>query len=268
MEKKSCCATSMPCNIEIKSAMGSLGGEKFKTKKAVENIDNYWTHKVAPKPGDWLWEQNEQGQCYPQFLNNKNAVLSDTKNTLYVVPIKKKEGSVIDKKLLADYKKFIKAYYYGVKVKILKSVFVEDLRLNEKLEWSEENEQFNSKKMLGWINSKYGYLKKNYIGIIAVIDEDLGCDELNYVFGLACPMTQVGISSVIRYTKKFTEKEYDYNTFLIRTLKTTLHEIGHMFGILHCIYYECNMNGSNDLEKSDVRPIYFCPVCYRKISFC
>jgi len=162
----------------------------------------------------------------------------------------------------------IKAFYYGVKVQILKNVYVEDLVTNEKLEWSENDEQFNSKKFLSWINVKYGYLKKNYIGIISIIDEDLVCDELNYVFGLACPMTQVGISSVVRYTTKFTEEEFDYNTFLIRTLKTTLHEIGHMFGLLHCIYYECNMNGSNNLEKSDIRPIYFCPICYRKLSYC
>jgi len=269
MERKPCkCATTMPNKYEIQCAIGSFGGEKFKTKKALEKIDEYWVHKTHPKAGDWLWEQNEQGQCYPQFTGNKNAVLSSGKNVIYIVPIKRKENSVINKKLLQDYKKMIKAFYYGVKVQILKNVYVEDLVTNEKLEWSENEEQFNSKKFLSWINVKYGYLKKNYIGIISIIDEDLFCDELNYVFGLACPMTQVGISSVVRYTAKFTEEEFDYNTFLMRTLKTTLHEIGHMFGLLHCIYYECNMNGSNNLEKSDIRPIYFCPVCYRKLSYC
>ena len=38
-----------------------------------------------------------------------------------------------------------------------------------------------------------------------------------------------------------------------------------MFGLYHCIYYECGMNGSNHLDESDSRPIHLCPVCLRKL---
>ncbi len=38
-----------------------------------------------------------------------------------------------------------------------------------------------------------------------------------------------------------------------------------MFGIGHCIYYHCLINGSNDLEKSDACPLYLCPVDLRKL---
>lgn len=44
------------------------------------------------------------------------------------------------------------------------------------------------------------------------------------------------------------------------------HEIGHMFGMLHCCFYECLMNGSDDLEESDEHPIFLCPVCLRKLQ--
>jgi len=44
-----------------------------------------------------------------------------------------------------------------------------------------------------------------------------------------------------------------------------LHELGHMFGLDHCVYFECVMNGSNHLDEADARPHHLCPVCLRKL---
>lgn len=44
------------------------------------------------------------------------------------------------------------------------------------------------------------------------------------------------------------------------------HEIGHMFGIKHCQWLSCVMQGSNHMEESDRRPLDFCPVCLRKLQ--
>ena len=41
-----------------------------------------------------------------------------------------------------------------------------------------------------------------------------------------------------------------------------------MFGIKHCVYYKCLMNGSNSLEESRGKPGHLCPVCLRKLHFC
>ena len=35
----------------------------------------------------------------------------------------------------------------------------------------------------------------------------------------------------------------------------------------HCIYYECNMCGSNSRAESDRRPVYLCPICTAKITW-
>ena len=43
------------------------------------------------------------------------------------------------------------------------------------------------------------------------------------------------------------------------------HETGHLFGIRHCIHYECLMCGCNHREEFDRRPIHLCPVCLRKL---
>lgn len=68
-----------------------------------------------------------------------------------------------------------------------------------------------------------------------------------------------------RYFVFYSEKG-GKSTIVMRACKTMCHEIGHMFGMMHCIYYECLMNGSNHMEESDSRPIFLCPVCLRKLQ--
>ena len=43
------------------------------------------------------------------------------------------------------------------------------------------------------------------------------------------------------------------------------HEIGHMLGMRHCIYYQCGMKGANHIQETDDSPLHFCPICYRKL---
>ena len=40
-----------------------------------------------------------------------------------------------------------------------------------------------------------------------------------------------------------------------------------MFGIEHCVWFRCLMNGSNHLAESDARPLHLCPVDLRKLQW-
>ncbi len=50
-------------------------------------------------------------------------------------------------------------------------------------------------------------------------------------------------------------------------MKTGTHEIGHMFSFFHCIYFKCNLNGSNHRMESDAQPLWLCPVCLKKLQW-
>lgn len=50
------------------------------------------------------------------------------------------------------------------------------------------------------------------------------------------------------------------------SFQTLTHEIGHIFGLKHCQWLNCVMQGSNHLEESDRRPLDFCPICLRKLQ--
>ena len=63
----------------------------------------------------------------------------------------------------------------------------------------------------------------------------------------------------------YDSKKEERSWLLNRIIKIATHEIGHMYGIGHCIYYECLMMGTNSLDQTDRNPITFCPVCYRKL---
>ena len=54
---------------------------------------------------------------------------------------------------------------------------------------------------------------------------------------------------------------------LRRSLNVLARETCHMFGIEHCVWFRCLMNGSNHLAESDARPLYLFPEDLRKLQW-
>lgn len=88
----------------------------------------------------------------------------------------------------------------------------------------------------------------------------------NFVFGQANLRERVGVWSMHRFGDPARGPEA-FRTCLKRTLSVASHETGHILTIQHCTAFECNMNGSNHLPESDSRPMYYCPVCTRKLCW-
>lgn len=97
-------------------------------------------------------------------------------------------------------------------------------------------------------------------------------DEWNYVFGLARMGEGVGVFSFCRHRVGFygepTTKtpEMQQQTWLKRSVGTMTHEIGHMFGLKHCIYYECGMNGRNGPGDGAKVKKTLCAICLLKLK--
>lgn len=87
--------------------------------------------------------------------------------------------------------------------------------------------------------------------ILAITNQDLyPSEEWNFVCGLADGDTACGAFSFHRHGEfdaslgELSEVE-KFEFWMKRSCSTMVHEIGHMFGLKHCIYYECTMNGGN-----------------------
>jgi archaemetzincin len=52
-----------------------------------------------------------------------------------------------------------------------------------------------------------------------------------------------------------------------RLARTVSHELGHCFGIAHCVYYACNMQGTGGMREDLRQPPYLCPICESKVAY-
>ena len=102
---------------------------------------------------------------------------------------------------------------------------------------------------------------------LALTSSDLWPGEgWNFVFGQASLRERVGVWSIYRFGDP-DESQAAFRLALLRTIKVATHETGHMFSMLHCTMYECNMCGSNHREESDRRPLTLCPECVAKVAW-
>jgi archaemetzincin len=55
--------------------------------------------------------------------------------------------------------------------------------------------------------------------------------------------------------------------FLRRCGKIVVHELGHLYGLGHCIFNRCIMMGTGHLVEDFQAPFHLCPVCLRKLQW-
>jgi archaemetzincin len=99
-------------------------------------------------------------------------------------------------------------------------------------------------------------------------------ESWNFVFGLANMEKHVGVYSLARYMPGFDEgivsstadmSSRQKSVLLKRSCLLMCHEMCHMFGMHHCIYFHCLMNGANHYAECENTPLRLCPVCLRKL---
>ncbi len=100
--------------------------------------------------------------------------------------------------------------------------------------------------------------------ILGICDLDLYVEGLNFIFGQADILNQVGIISLIRLKPEFYGKGRDEKLFYKRVLTEAVHELGHIFGLAHCPNPKCVMFFSNSILDTDRKGFNFCPLCYKK----
>ena len=61
-------------------------------------------------------------------------------------------------------------------------------------------------------------------------------------------------------------RKKDAIVMLQRSCKLLVHEISHLLGLDHCIWYSCCMNGSGHLAEDFLQSMHLCPVDLRKLQ--
>lgn len=214
-----------------------------------------------PGPDDWLAKHTELGQTFNQYLIDHREPLLEKYAKMYVQPLG--EFTPTQRRLLDQTADFLHRFF-DFPVTVQSDVPLDGAPASARrfLE-SRQAEQILTSYLLNDVLKPRR--PDDAVAVLGLTATDLWpAPGWNYVFGQASLSERVGVWSMSRYGNP-DEGAAAYTLCLRRTLATATHETGHMFGIPHCIAFECCMNGSNHLDESDSRPLEFCPECQPKI---
>jgi archaemetzincin len=118
--------------------------------------------------------------------------------------------------------------------------------------------QFNAPQLLEFLIDQ----KENQaFRVLGVTAGDLYIPIFTFIFGEAQLNGKTAIISVFRPRGDAGDPAPTRRIFLARLLKLSLHELGHTFGLKHCLEEGCLMGFSSNLEKLDQKKLALCKYC-------
>ena len=97
--------------------------------------------------------------------------------------------------------------------------------------------------------------------VLGVTDVDLAIPMLSFLFGQAQFDGPVAIVSLCRLHQEFYGLPAQEKLLRERTVKETLHELGHTFGLVHCSDPNCAMSLATHIELVDSKSEKYCARC-------
>jgi archaemetzincin len=252
----------MPTAAERVKALGSTEKLPAVFRKAVLGFDDF-ERLPAPGSSDWLAQHKERGQSFDKFVKSKPNVPDKKRNKLYFQPIGDfPEGRSPSLKALKE----CATLTFGLPVVFMKPIALSELKVKTRINGGSGQKQVRTVEVMNHLAKK---LPDDAYCCLGITMTDLYPGrQWNFVFGVASLFRRVGVYSFARYDPAFYGGERDKKTkalILLRSCKVLIHETGHMFGLEHCIYFNCVEAGANHLEESDGQPMHFCPICLRKL---
>ncbi|MBI5545062.1 MAG: hypothetical protein HY901_14315 [Deltaproteobacteria bacterium] len=241
--------------------MERLRAEKLEPR--FEKLKPVSLPKTPPKPGEWLAEFAELGQSVAEYRAGKPERPTPERRTIYLQPIGEFAGARA--KILsatADYTE----RFFGLPVRTLETLPLSEIpptarRRNPHPGGGQE--QILAPYLIEQV--LFARKPRDAIAILGLTNVDLyPGPSWNYAFGQAAPDLGVGVWSLYRNGDP-EESAAAFRLCLKRAIATATHELGHLFGVMHCVAWECQMNGVNHQEEADSRPLDLCPACLQKV---
>lgn len=235
-----------------------------------QNKENTYFQSIAvndvklsrPHSSEWRYNHKEKFQTFDDFQKLKKIKPEAEKNIIYLQPI----GGFNDlqEKQIKLTKEYLKIYFQ-LETKILPTISNEIFPKNIRRISKNGQEQILAGYVLDSVLIKRK--PKDAVVLMGITERDLfPKPEWNYVFGLASYQNGVGVTSMYRFADGNYLSESNFSQSLERFIKISSHEIGHMFGISHCLNSNCVMNGTNSLSETDAHFARACSLCQYKLN--
>jgi archaemetzincin len=118
--------------------------------------------------------------------------------------------------------------------------------------------QYNGNTILKHVDAEFASDTAKTLGLFSV---DLFIPILTYIFGQAALNGRSGIASLYRLSNERYGIDADDKLLLERFTKEVIHELGHTFGLIHCIIPSCVMHASTYVEDIDQKEQHLCSGC-------
>jgi archaemetzincin len=216
-------------------------------------------------PGDWRTAHPENAQSFEEFRRGRRRHITAQRRVLHLLPLGDVARAGVEPAVLREHL----AAYFGVPVQVQENA--DPPGFTTRVNAITGGEQTLTGDVLDWLE---GRIPKDAYGVVAVTAGDLyPAPSWNFVFGQASLSSGVGVFSLARMDPGFpnvTEpsswRATQRTVVLRRCLKIVTHEVGHMFGVEHCLHGLCLMNGCNHMAEMDRAPLHACPQCLRKFA--
>lgn len=123
--------------------------------------------------------------------------------------------------------------------------------------------QYNGDLLLKKIETLISPEDEKTIGLFNV---DLFIPILTYIFGQARLNGAVAIASIYRLKNDRYGMPPNQKLAVERFKKEVLHELGHAYGLLHCLTPDCVMRSSTYVEDIDQKNSTFCHHCRHQLA--
>lgn len=222
-----------------------------------------------PKPGEWLYHFHERGQSFEDYVSSHPMRTTAGRRVLVLQPVG--PFSPLESTILGKATEFA-GIWFDLPTRIEPSLPLPESGWDRIRHFSWQDQPVTQYKTGYFLNRLLPRrLPPDAVCYLAITMADLYPEESwNFVFGQASLSEGVGVYSMARYFPQFwgqKESADTYHLSLRRSCKVLAHEVGHTFGLAHCVYYRCAMSGSNSLEESDRRPLHLCPICLKKLQW-
>uniref|UniRef100_A0A2I3S312 Archaemetzincin-2 n=1 Tax=Pan troglodytes TaxID=9598 RepID=A0A2I3S312_PANTR len=193
----------------------------------------------AFQPANWITSHPEARQNFEQFFSHPyRKTPSPDKRSIYIQSIGKYCTRIISEEYIKWLTGYCKAYFYGLRVKLLEPVPVSTTRCSFRVNENTQNLQIHAGDILKFLKKKKPEDAFCVVGITMI---DLyPRDSWNFVFGQAS-LTDVKTSI------------FDLRYIINIDSLGTLILIREIWGFFH-------------LEEADRRPLNLCPICLHKLQ--
>jgi len=213
-----------------------------------------------PRSKDWLSLHPELMQTFDAFRSafdeyRRQMGPTSERQCLHLLPLGPGEP---EPALFAQLRDICAAFFWPLRVAVL--------RMPEAIPESfEPDGSIDADEVLSWMASG---LRANSALTVALTEAPLRSGGVTTI-GASDWAARVGVFSIHKYVPlPSPHAELDRDDLPLafeRIVKLVTHEAVHMFGVLHCCYFRCLMNGSSSIEEVDTKPPYLCGMCLKKL---